>query len=63
MMNNDNYDNDYDYNTIIYVSVGFFYSQSFVFVCLLILSGLKINIPIILYALASIDNYIKKINI
>ena len=67
MMNNNNYDNDndYDYNTIIYVSIGsFFYSQSFVFVCLLILSGLKINILIILYTLTSIDNYEnKKINI
>ena len=60
MMNN----NNYDYNTIIYVSIGFFYSQSFVFVCLLILSGLKINILIILYTLTSIDNYKnKKINI
>ena len=41
-MNNNN-DNDYDYNTIIYVFIGFFYSQSFVFVCSLILSGLKIK--------------------
>ena len=57
-------DNDYDYNTIIYVSIVLFYSQSFVFVCLLILSGLKINILIILYTLTSIDNYKnKKINI
>ena len=66
MMNNNNYDNDHDYdcNTIIYVSIGFFYTQSFVFVCLLILSGLKINILIILYTLTSIDNYKnKKINI
>ena len=66
MMNNSNYDNDndYDYNTTIYVSIGFFYSQSFVFVVLLILSGLKINILIILYTLTSIDNYKnKKINI
>ena len=64
MMNNNNYDNDYDYNTIIYVSIGFFYSQSFVFVCLFILSGLKINILILLYTLTSIDNYKnKKINI
>ena len=42
----------------------YFYSQSFVFVCLLILSDLKINILIILYTLTSIDNYKnKKINI
>ena len=42
----------------------FFYSQSFVFVCSLTLSGLKINILIILYTLTSIDNYKnKKINI
>ena len=38
----------------------FFYSQSFVLVCLLILSGLKINILIILYTLTSIDNYKNK---
>ena len=38
----------------------FFYSQSFVFECLLILSGLKINILIILYTLTSIDNYKNK---
>ena len=38
----------------------FFYSQSFVFACLLILSGLKINILIILYTLTSIDNYKNK---
>ena len=43
----------------------FFYSQSFFLcVCSLILSGLKINILIILYTLTSIDNYKnKKINI
>ena len=61
MMNNNNYDNDnnYDYNTIIYV-----HSQSFVFVCLLILSGLKLNILKILYTLTSINNYKnKKVNI
>ena len=40
----------------------FFYSQSFVFVRLLILSGLKINILIILYTLTSIDNYKNKKN-
>ena len=38
----------------------FFYSQLFVFVCSLILSGLKINILIILYTLTSIDNYKNK---
>ena len=38
----------------------FVYLQSFVFVCLLILSGLKINILIILYTLTSIDNYKNK---
>ena len=43
MMNNNNYDNDndYDYNTITLFLLNFFYSQSFVFVCSLILSGLK----------------------
>ena len=40
----------------------FFYSQSFVFVCLLNLSGLKINVLIILYTLTSIDNYKNKKN-
>ena len=40
----------------------FFYSQAFVFVCLLILSGLKINILIILYTLTNIDNYKNKKN-
>ena len=41
----------------------YFYSQSFAFECLLILSGLKINILIILYTLTNIDNYKnKKIN-
>ena len=36
--------------------LGFFYSQSFAFVCLLILSGIKINILIILYTFTSIYN-------
>ena len=35
----------------------YLYSRSFVFVCLLILSGLKVNILIILYTLTSKDNY------
>ena len=64
--NDNNYDNDndYDYNTIIYVSIGFFLLAIIFFVCSLILSGLKINILIILYTLTSIDNYKnKKINI
>ena len=67
IINNSNHDNDnaYDYNTIIYVSIGFFLLAIIYFlVYLLILSGLKINILIILYTLTSIDNYKnKKINI
>ena len=49
MMNNDNYDtvNNYYYNVITYVFTGLFLIALVIFfACLLILSGLKVNILI-----------------
>ena len=51
MMNNDNYDtvNNYYYNVITYVFIGLFLIALVIFfACLLILSGLKVNILIII---------------
>ena len=57
-------DNDYHYNTIIYVSIGYFLLAIICFCVFAYFKCLKINILIILYTLTSIDNYKnKKINI
>ena len=43
MNNNDNNNDNSFYKIMAYVFIDYFYSQSFVFVCSLILSGLKIK--------------------
>ena len=61
MMNNDSYDNynDYDYNTIIYVSIGFFLLA---IICFCVFAYFKWSKN--KYTLTSIDSYKnKKINI
>ena len=66
MINNNNYDNDNnndnDYNAITYVFIGLFSLLLLVIICFLILSGLKVNILIILYTLTSKDNFKNKKN-